>query len=138
MELVPSWKGANMNIFDVLYVIIDILILLVVVIEIYIKEERGKLITTTEKEIVQLTTFLPATDKMYIIDYHEGTIIFVDNTDEVVEIPFGKLFIEKDIDKENVLILNYAVKKNSDGEVIEKDCKELTVYQCDKEVDGCS
>ena len=92
----------------------------------------------TEKEIVQLTTFLPSTDKMYLIDYHEGTIIFVDNTNEVIEIPFGKLFIEKDRDKENVLIFNYAVKKNSDGEVLEKDCKELTVYQRDKEVDECS
>lgn len=41
--------------------------------------------TTIEEEIIKLTTLLPSTDKMYIIDYHEGTVIFVDNTNEVVE-----------------------------------------------------
>lgn len=93
--------------------------------------------TTIEKEIVKLTTLLPSTDKMYIIDYHEGTVIFVDNTNEVVEIPFDKLFVEniQDRDKENVLRFKYSIRKNSAGKVVEKNCEELTVYQCDKEID---
>lgn len=93
--------------------------------------------TIIEEEIIKLTALLPSTDKMYIIDYHEGTIIFVDNTNEVVEIPFDKLSIEniQDRDKENVLRFKYSIRKNSDGKVVEKNCEELTVFQCDKEID---
>ncbi|WP_418466989.1 hypothetical protein [Faecalibacillus faecis] len=46
--------------------------------------------TTTEKEIIKLKHLLPSTKKLYMIDYSNNIITFVDNKGEVIELPFEK------------------------------------------------
>ena len=93
--------------------------------------------TTTEKEIIKLKHLLPSTKKLYTIDYSNNIIIFVDNKGEVTELPFEKMFIEitQDKDKANILKLECRVKKFPDGEIVKKECKKATIFQCDKEID---
>ncbi len=93
--------------------------------------------TTTEKEIIKLKHLLPSTKKLYMIDYSNNIITFVDNKGEVIELPFEKMFIEitQDKDKANILKLECRVQKFSDGEIVKKECKKATIFQCDKEID---
>lgn len=93
--------------------------------------------TTTEKEIIKLKHLLPSTKKLYMIDYPNNIITFVDNKGEVIELPFEKMFIEitQDKDKANILKLECRVKKSPDGEIVKKECKKATIFQCDKEID---
>ena len=93
--------------------------------------------TTTEKEIIKLKHLLPSTKKLYMIDYSNNIITFVDNKGEVTELPFEKMFIEitQDKDKANILKLECRVKKSPNGEIVKKECEKVTIFQCDKEID---
>lgn len=100
----------------------------------YIDEYTVIAETTTEKEIIKLKHLLPSTKKLYMIDYSNNIITFVDNKGEVIELPFEKMFIEitQDKEKENILKLECRVKKFPDGEIVKKECKKATIFLYDK------
>lgn len=124
---------------DIIFYIIELCIVFgMVFFIIYIIDEDTVIAeTTTEKEIIKLKHLLPSTKKLYMIDYSNNIITFVDNKGEVIELPFEKMFIEitQDKDKANILKLECRVKKSPDGEIVKKECKKATIFQCDKEID---
>ena len=124
---------------DIIFYIIELCIVFgMVFFIIYIIDEDTVIAeTTTEKEIIKLKHLLPSTKKLYMIDYSNNIITFVDNKGEVIELPFEKMFIEitQDKDKENILKLECRVQKFPDGEIVKKECKKATIFQCDKEID---
>lgn len=124
---------------DIIFYIIELCIVFCMVFFIiYIIDEDTVIAeTTTEKEIIKLKHLLPSTKKLYMIDYSNNIITFVDNKGEVIELPFEKMFIEitQDKDKANILKLECRVKKSSDGEIVKKECEKATIFQCDKEID---
>lgn len=124
---------------DIIFYIIELCIVFgMVFFIIYIIDEDTVIAeTTTEKEIIKLKHLLPSTKKLYMIDYSNNIITFVDNKGEVIELPFEKMFIEitQDKDKANILKLECRVKKSPDGENVKKECEKATIFQCDKEID---
>lgn len=124
---------------DIIFYIIELCIVFgMVFFIIYIIDEDTVIAeTTTEKEIIKLKHLLPSTKKLYMIDYSNNIITFVDNKGEVIELPFEKMFIEitQDKDKANILKLECRVQKFPDGEIVKKECKKATIFQCDKEID---
>lgn len=124
---------------DIIFYIIELCIVFgMVFFIIYIIDEDTVIAeTTTEKEIIKLKHLLPSTKKLYMIDYSNNIITFVDNKGEVIELPFEKMFIEitQDKDKANILKLECRVQKFPDGEIVKKECKKVTIFQCDKEID---
>lgn len=124
---------------DIIFYIIELCIVFgMVFFIIYIIDEDTVIAeTTTEKEIIKLKHLLPSTKKLYMIDYSNNIITFVDNKGEVIELPFEKMFIEitQDKDKANILKLECRVKKSPDGETVKKECEKATIFQCDKEID---
>ena len=124
---------------DIIFYIIELCIVFgMVFFIIYIIDEDTVIAeTTTEKEIIKLKHLLPSTKKLYMIDYSNNIITFVDNKGEVIELPFEKMFIEitQDKDKANILKLECRVKKSLDGEIVKKECEKATIFQCDKEID---
>jgi hypothetical protein len=124
---------------DIIFYIIELCIVFCMVFFIiYIIDEDTVIAeTTTEKEIIKLKHLLPSTKKLYMIDYSNNIITFVDNKGEVIELPFEKMFIEitQDKDKANILKLECRVKKSPDGEIVKKECEKATIFQCDKEID---
>lgn len=109
---------------DIIFYIIELCIVFgMVFFIIYIIDEDTVIAeTTTEKEIIKLKHLLPSTKKLYMIDYSNNIITFVDNKGEVIELPFEKMFIEitQDKDKANILKLECRVKKSPDGEIVKK------------------
>ena len=124
---------------DIIFYIIELCIVFgMVFFIIYIIDEDTVIVeTTTEKEIIKLKHLLPSTKKLYMIAYSNNIITFVDNKGEVIELPFEKMFIEitQDKDKANILKLECRVQKFPDGEIVKKECKKATIFQCDKEID---
>ena len=124
---------------DIIFYIIELCIVFgMVFFIIYIIDEDTVIAeTTTEKEIIKLKHLLPSTKKLYMIDYSNNIITFVDNKSEVIELPFKKMFIEitQDKDKANILKLECRVQKFPDGEIVKKECKKATIFQCDKEIE---
>lgn len=124
---------------DIIFYIIELCIVFgMVFFIIYIIDEDTVIAeTTTEKEIIKLKHLLPSTKKLYMIDYSNNIITFVDNKGEVIELPFEKMFIEitQDKDKANILKLECRVQKFLDGEIVKKECKKATIFQCDKEIE---
>ena len=66
-----------------------------------------------EKEIIKLKHLLPSTKKLYMIDYSNNIITFVDNKGEVIELPFEKMFIEITQDKDKANILKFHIRLRS-------------------------
>ena len=124
---------------DIIFYIIELCIVFgMVFFIIYIIDEDTVIAeTTTEKEIIKLKHLLPSTKKLYMIDYSNNIITFVDNKGEVIELPFEKMFIEitQDKDKANILKLECRVQKFPDGEIVKKEWKKATIFQCDKEIE---
>lgn len=123
---------------NIIYIIVVCIILGIIFTFMYIIDNYTVIAeTTTEKEIIKLKHLLPSTKKLYMIDYSNNIITFVDNKGEVIELPFEKMFIEitQDKDKANILKLECRVQKYPDGEIVKKECKKATIFQCDKEID---
>lgn len=117
---------------DIIFYIIELCIVFgMVFFIIYIIDEDTVIAeTTTEKEIIKLKHLLPSTKKLYMIDYSNNIITFVDNKGEVIELPFEKMFIEitQDKDKANILKLECRVKKSPDGEIVKKNVKKQRYF----------
>ena len=112
---------------NIIYIIVVCIILGIIFTFMYIIDNYTVIAeTTTEKEIIKLKHLLPSTKKLYMIDYSNNIITFVDNKGEVIELPF---------DKANILKLECRVQKFPDGEIVKKECKKATIFQCDKEID---